>query len=230
MNMAKFVSMLQNRGLFFSRVDCLGDAWEGVPPRATGELLKAVEDALVEHGDEYMRAELRGTWKRNYDVARSRNYASCWQAAARDAWWMWKVYCDSDFGIAVCSTYDLLDRELPLDVADDRHIMLGCVTYGDYDSSDYTTEVSNVYSPVMSKRDAFSDEKEVRALCDAGASPEHSKGFYVSANMNRLITAVVVSPVAPEWFRATIEGLTRALGCTAPVEDSRLRREPKLPF
>lgn len=229
MNFPKFVSFLQS-GLFFSRVDLLGDEWEGAFPSATSTLFKAAADAIVERGEESWLDEIKGSWTRSYGAARTRTYASCWQAAPRDVWWMWKVYCGSEFGIAIRSTYELLDRELPVEVFCDRHVMLGTVTYGDYDSTDYVTDPSNVYSAVMSKRDAFADEREVRALCDAGTSPEHGPGFFVPVDVNRLLTAVIVSPLSPAWFRSTAEAVTRALKCRVSVEDSRLRRAPRLPY
>lgn len=229
MNFPKFVSLLQT-GLFFSRVDSLGDSWEGTFPSGTATIFKAAADEIVARGDAAWLPEIQGSWTRSYLSARVRTYASCWQLAPRDVWWMWKVYCESEFGVAVQSTYERLDAELPIDVHGDRHIMLGCVSYGDYDSAEYVTDPSNIFSAVMSKRDAFADEREVRALCDAGGSSDNSVGFFVQVNLNQMLTRIVVSPIAPSWFRGTVEATTRASGCDVAVEDSRLRREPSLPY
>jgi len=203
---------------------------EGALPSGTAPMFQAAAAEIVSRGDESWLPAIRESWTRSYRVARARTYASCWQLAPRDVWWMWKVYCESEFGVAIQSTYERLDAELPVEIHGDRHIMLGCVSYGDYDSPDYVTDPSNIFSAVMSKRDAFADEREVRVLCDAGGSTENGRGFFVEVDVNRLLLRIVVSPIAPAWFRDTVEATARALKCRTIVEDSRLRRDPTQPY
>src|SRR5688572_29541404 len=87
MSFPKFVSLLHN-GMFFSRVDCLGDAWEGALPSGTADIFKAAADEIVSRGDASWLPEIKGSWTRSYGAARTRTYANCWQLAPRDVWWM----------------------------------------------------------------------------------------------------------------------------------------------
>lgn len=224
MSFPKFVSFLLD-GLYFSRVDCLGDSWEGALPSGTAGLFETTAKEAVARGNAAQLPFLRQMWSKIYVDARLRMFANCWQLAPADSWWMWKIYCESDYGVALRSTYDLLDRQVPLKY-EYRNILIGLMQYGDYDSGGYVTDPANTFAAVMSKRDAFQDEREVRLVCDS-VSPEKTRtGFFISVDPNQLLNSIVVSPLSPDWFRTIVEATARALKCTVSVEDSRLRREP----
>lgn len=83
----------------------------------------------------------------------------------------------------------------------------------------------------MSKRDCFQDEREVRALFDYGAVGREKAGVFVEGvDLNRLVTSVVVSPIAAESFRDEVEASVRAAGYQIRVEDSPIREAPRLAF
>jgi len=141
---------------------------------------------------------------------------------------MWSTYAGGEFGVAIRTSYEKLDRHLPVTTHGDRALMIGMVKNGDYDPPEYTTDPINVFSALMSKRDAFQDEREVRMLCDnwslglGVAEP----GFCVPVDWNQLALAIVVSPLAPSWFRDTVESTCRSFRCedfrfTQPTADSR---------
>jgi len=219
-NFAKLPSLAMD-GLWLSRVDCLGDDWEGALPQAMADVFGTTAQVVAQHGGEHLYDEVTSGLRATYNRIRQKTFASCWQLAEDDAWWMWKVYCGSEFGVAMKSTYERLDRVLPPEW-NGREILIGKVTYGDYSSGDYLPEPSSIFSVVMSKRIAFQDEREVRVLCDHGHTPDDLVGINIAVNLDELLTSIVVSPLAPPWFRRTVERTIRSLGCQVIVEESKI--------
>lgn len=173
---------------------------------------------------------VRGGWRQTLSTIRKQGYASCWQMAPNESSWMWTVYCDDKFGIALRSTYERLDRELEIRLESGHDLMIGCVTYGDYRSFDYTIRTDR-FALVMSKNRSYADEREVRVICDRRrAADDELPGFYARVNLNQLLTSVVVSPNAPNWFRETVEGTCSAFDCLVSVLDSSLMVTPKPPW
>lgn len=225
MSFPKFVSFLEH-GVYLARADRLGDDWEGSLPAGTRSLFHDAQHAIQAAIGGRFEADLVGPWKAAYAAARVRTFVSCWQMAERDLWWMWKVYCDGDYGVAVRTTYAKLCDVVPDETDGGHAIKIGLVTYDDYARTDYVTDV-DVDAVLMSKRLAFRDESEVRVLCDlAGAAQSSNGGVFLGPRTRDLIMGVTVSPLAPEWFMGTVKATCRAFGCAAPVEASHLSGFP----
>lgn len=96
MDFSKFVATLVNRGLYRSRMDRLGDAYEGWVPKTPREQY---------HGflqNEFFRRD-RELRKKATEL-RKRIYASCWHANDDESDAMWKLYMKSKNGIAIRTT------------------------------------------------------------------------------------------------------------------------------
>jgi len=227
MDFAKLVSLIQN-GPHLSRLDLLGDDQaEGLlhQPQVAffDQSLKILESVAQKTGISDAPAAARGSWKDSYERMRRGSYVSSWQLSPDETWWMWKVYCKSECGVAVRSTFAKLDSEIPTLSTSMRDVMIGCVRYGDNSSPD-------PLAIVTSKRNAFRDEHELRILCYLAGAADDSAGFFLGCKADSFAETFVVSPFAPPWFRDVLEATCRALDCFVPVVDSSLRGAPRQPY
>ena len=97
MDLAKFVSMLQNQALYFSVVAKLGDDMEAASPR------------LPSGADPFQQQSVFGLWS----LCRCITFASCWHLAEDESAAMWSIYSGRDQGIAVQSTLKALSIAFP---------------------------------------------------------------------------------------------------------------------
>lgn len=107
MSFAKFVWTIQNKCLWLSRADLLGDPWE---ISLSGEQLKFVIDRhpITPIGQEPKEtAEERS--KRIIGLWRKNTFISCWNKSQYESNALWKIYCENSDGIVLQTTYDKLD-------------------------------------------------------------------------------------------------------------------------
>ena len=224
----KFMHLMRNRVLWFSRADLLGDPCEGSRPRGDASIYAAAEQELRGRGDIKALLVAKAGWKRLDDEARQRMFISCWTMQAYDNMAMWERYCHpKEAGIAVQTTYARLDSAMPLTFPRDQHIMLGQVHYGDYESIDFKSDPSNVYSHFMLKKVNYADECEVRAVSDLGQKAT-VKGIPVAVDLNVLLERIVVSPYAPNGVALNVERVVRSGGHWFPVAPSLIHKVAKV--
>lgn len=239
MDFAKYVSMLQSKGLHFAQLGKLGDPFEG-------SLSRLEYDHVVESAK---AAEASGTlpdeWKGRYldvvmDAARRAkfdNYISCWHMNSGESEAMWRLYSSSGYSIAIQSTYALLGENLPGFLSGEYvGPLLGIVQYVDHHSEPIPT--GNGFHPVMHKLRSFEHEKECRAvLWRAGKGPSqvsldlvrnYPAVVNVPVPLDRLIQTVLISPTAPAWFLQTVRDVTQAYGHHFEVRQSSLLQSPYL--
>lgn len=231
LDFAKFVSLLHTRALFFARSDLLGDPWEGAFSTGSRRIFAEFEAIAKGGGEEAAKKDWRRAWEEAFERERWSTYINCWQMSAYERVSMWERYCGGAYGVAIKTTFAKLDASLPVEDGG-RSVLLGLVRYGDYDMEDYEIDITNMFAPFMSKRVQYSDEIEVRAtfkdprITRDLAPPGHA----IRVDLNALVEAIVVSPVAPHWFNDTVRSVARAYKLTATVERSRLATPAKTRF
>lgn len=179
-NLAKFVSLVTTRSLWFSNMYHLStdDPFEGAlpvgnflhreltvdtMPASVRERLKIgrfgrnpdepLADKLrqwVEWEDDTLKHLLRST--KEY-------FVNCWHGAETESAAMWKLYAEDSFGISIISNFDRLTSALS---AAPESIMCGSVKYIDYDNE--RLDLSNGFITTVTKRLSFAHEREVRLL------------------------------------------------------------------
>lgn len=134
-DLAKFLSLLSRRELYFHRADLLEDPFEGAIWKLYGQDGKRV-------------AKPRGSV-----------FVNSWHRNDHESMAMWKIYGAESSGIALRSTYNRLVRSFE-DRGDRIHV--GVVRYVDVDEgADLEDEE---WLPFLHKRKAFEYEHELRAL------------------------------------------------------------------
>ncbi len=225
MDLPKLVSLLAN-GLYMCQLKQLGDDFEGRLRPLQVALFESAVNAIVAtgkaEGRDALERETRGGWRSMHDTMRKNCYVSSWQLAQHETWWMWKVYCNSDCGVVVRSTYRRLYDAIPPLSPTMRHVLIGRVTYDEHMNPDPLRIVTAKYP-------WFKDENELRVFCDLAGAADDSPGFFLDCRLHELADAVVVSPFSPPWFRQTVEDTCRSFGSPIVVEESMLRSVPKQP-
>jgi hypothetical protein len=215
---------LRTRTLWLSRSDLLGDPCEGSRPRGDAVLLENAKREIEATGGSRLRFyQARANLQRMDREAKASTFISCWQMKRSDMMQMWERYCrPRPLGIAVQTTYARLDGALPFHRATHQNVMLGLVTYGDYDDAALRSDFTNRYSAFMLKKIQYEDEDEVRVLCDV-LTPSQEKGVRIRVDWGAIIERVVVSPYAGSAFTRAAGTFCRARGFMFPVVRSSAR-------
>lgn len=214
---------VQTGTLWFSRSDQLGDPCEGTRPQGDAKIFEAARQEILVHGEPYVQT-MQTVWQGGDEYQKTVTYISCWQMRNQDMVGMWERYCrPKETGIAVQTTYERLDATVPIKNDENRYIMLGLVTYGDYSAPEFQSDPANVFSTFMIKNHHYEDEHEIRLVCNTGVKPVLI-GFGVTVDWSALIQRVVVSPYADQAFVASVEKFCRDSGLVAPVVQSTARK------
>jgi hypothetical protein len=108
-DLAKFLDMLERKALYFSRLDQLGDDYEGAPSAASIEWWRRYYEVnqIKTQGDEpgylIMARDI-------YRMNRGMTYASCWHMNEYESTAMWGYYSRED--IAIRSIFSRLRESL----------------------------------------------------------------------------------------------------------------------
>jgi hypothetical protein len=179
MDFTKFVSMLENRALYFRNLEKLSksDFFEGMLPNNfyehrkwtslndvpllernrfshSGPLLPADELAVIKSQRE-KHAKL--VWSN-----RKSRYVNCWHISAHESSAMWSIYTSRGSGIAISSTYDRLDSALA--PTSGNELFCGKIRYADYSDNADEKIPQNLFANAMRKRKSFEFEKELRVV------------------------------------------------------------------
>ncbi len=247
-DLAKYADMLQKKALYFSRADKLGDPFEGSLTKKQYEDLKHQAKTHVEkHG--LSPKEAANHFESMICIPRrfrQNTFVSCWHMNEGESEAMWKIYGESKLSIAIKSTYATLEK-----ILDDARCAsgglilgpaLGRVTYGGHEE-DKTIfhHRQELIGSMMRKRWAFRHEEECRAVMWMEDSvppsdgrpldempPTHPSGIDFPVPLEKLVSEVVISPLAPEWFLPVVEKLTDKYEFAFSVRPSALKADPYL--
>ena len=221
MDLTKFLSLLENRSLFFPRADQFDDPYEGALSRATVALLR---DPATNGG---LPLEVVEQMIENSERHRRGMFISCWFASEHESAAMWKLYLQSPEGIAIQTDHDALAAAIDNSPLSARTTM---VKYVDYDK--VPIPLGNLFFPFVHKRLSFAHEAELRAIIwsfedvNKPQIPEDSTSVQIAVLPEELIKAVHVAPTAPKWFGKLVEQLLRRYSLAIPVVRSSLYDRP----
>jgi hypothetical protein len=221
MDFTKFVSMLENKGIFFPMVAKLQDPFEGSFARGNEELRPMV----------YRHRPSPYGVTAGEVVQRLRDHVavSCWHINERESAAMWKLYSKSNEAVCIQSTFRKLNTAL-ISVA-----RVGVVRYVDYETS-WIPE-SNPLAPFIYKRLSFEHEREIRAiippsdidsLLKENRKPQPIEGgCWVPIELPNVIERILVAPDAPSWLASLVRRVTNHYQFNfIPVDPSTLGDAP----
>lgn len=219
MTLPKFLSLLENSSLYFTRSDKFADPFEGTIPKIN-------EEEIAKYFSEYenseeMHQQLLNIFKTNKKVT----LINCWYLSDYESDAMWQLY--SDNGVAIQTTFKKFKNAIS---SSSDKIFTGQVKYIDYDKEGFL--YLNALSSFLYKRISFEHEKEIRAVIwntgeikegeDESVTEIVDHGKYSEINLNDLIESIYVSPTAPSWFYHLIISLLKRYNLGKPVLHSKL--------
>jgi hypothetical protein len=224
-DLAKFMSMLESRSLYFTSIAVLAreDQWEGVFHRELREMWREVA------GTDNLESS------RQYLMERA--FVNCWYMSEHESDAMWKVYSQGSRNVAIRSTFGKL-RDTLGSCAEPIHV--GQVEYIDRGSYDYKTKmvdasagavVLNITPVLLWKRPSYSHERELRTFYYTGSPARGPKtpGMPMFVDLNLLFDEIRVSPRSEPWFRELVEQIMSRYGFGhVPVRRSSMDDDPEV--
>ena len=219
MDFSKFIAMLVNTKLYMSRIDLLGDKYEGwIPssPRYGGFFKKQFE----EHDRELKKISPK---------ERKRYYVSCWHSNEEQSDAMWKLYAKGNEGLAIRTTTKNLHDSLKDAPEELWHYK---VIYSN--SEREPAHGGSMLRACLIKRKPFKHEKETRIVWyndkeTPSPLPKKSvkiEGFYVKCNLETLIKQVFIAPTEKPWLVPIVEDVLFKYGIKTEVIQSGLNMTP----
>jgi hypothetical protein len=220
MDFTKYVSMLQNGGIYLPTVAMLEDPFEGSYARGNRELRPLVH--------KHMPPAFGLTAGKMVQRLRGHVAVSCWHMNERESAAMWKLYAQTHEAVCVQTTF----RKLKAAMGEQARV--GMVRYVDYETG-WIPE-SHPLAPFIYKRKSFEHEREVRAIIEplemaALLKEERNEargaGQWVKFDFAETIEQVLVAPDAPPWFLELVRQVTaRYEQGAVPVVPSALGQLP----
>jgi hypothetical protein len=223
LSFSKFLWLLQNKKLWLARADTLNDPWELA---LAGDQLEHVilRRPIRPLGTITPEEPIRERAKRINKLWRETTYISCWASAEHESYALWKIFCQSNDGVAISTPTRRLRRslgEVPLYIVE-------------YCEPGYEIKLPDALALATKKRLMFDYEREVRAIATNDTSdPNLTKmefGFTYDIDPEKLITSIAVHPEAGNTL---MDIVVRAVSDYAPgladkVTWSAMREPPPL--
>jgi hypothetical protein len=231
MDLAKYLSMLDRRCLYFARAILLGDPFEGsstkrmVSEREYIRANRATNPALAAYKD--MPETIFASMSQAFKWMVQFYLISCWHMNEHESAAMWKLYSSSNEAVCIQSTYRRLRLCLP------KCVSIGEVNYINYDTDGFSS--LNAFNFIMHKRLSFAHERELRAIFwETDGTPDaqpykariEPNGLEIELDLPALIERVYVSPTAAPWFANLVAAMTAKCGFAFPVSQSALAAAP----
>lgn len=222
MDLAEFLSLLEDQTLYFSCIAKFADPYEGLFPLQMWRVFAELrEDIDRSQAIDFIVPRLREVER----STRHRHYVNCWHMNTYESAAMWEIYQRSGEGIAIQSTYARLRDSLE---AAPESLSFGKVQYIDFHASEIKTNAL----PWVLKRKSFEHENELRAIYtdlsdypDIASMPSGHKIGPV--DLDKLIEKVYIAPTAEPWIRDLVETILHIrYGLDKPVVRSDLLSGP----
>lgn len=234
MDFTKFVAILENKALFFPRLDRLNDPFEGAFP-VTQTIMSRINEFIPKGAGLSGAAITVYGLDKAWESTRRWMYASCWYCQNWESAAMWKLYARSNDAIAIKSTVGRLRSVFAEPGEPDpgylgpRTIHIGMVDYIDFKTGRIPPDLT---SRAFNKRKSFEHEQELRALFmelpreyDHDMLPDHD-GRSIPIEPRELIKEVYVAPQASEWFAELVQKIVKKYEFDLSIKKSELDEAP----
>lgn len=244
MPFAKFISLIAYQALWFSKLNILQDTYEGMLPAESKREMREEDQEIKSWFDtpEFHR-QIDAWADENQNDGRELLVVNCWFLGERTSERMWREYGGSAEAVAIKSTIGHLANYIWVP-RDEHRSHMGLVSYIDYGSHRMNSYEAHqaIERAFLKDKERFSHEQEIRvvtlsAKTTSCVSMEGKKytleevsgnnmnnfenpGLYIGVRLDRLITEVVVSPNAQDWFEKLVRCIVERSNLSAPVSRS----------
>jgi hypothetical protein len=225
LSFAKYIDLLTKSTLWFSRIDLLGDRFEGSTTHASYQLWKKLfQESIPNNHLPSVLDQLASNRKQITGFA----YASCWHECDSESMLMWRTYSDKN-GIAIRTTFG----DLKQSIVSDKSIFANRVQYLNYDDGGDLLDDTNLFSRISSRPNYLSYEKEVRLAFlnpfETNKAVDFSNlepGVPISINLKSLINVSIIRPEADIWISELLSEIHKLLGLDEKIEYSEFQFDP----
>ena len=214
MNLKKFESILRHKALFFCRADRFADPFEGsIPKREAEYRLEERRKISYYFGNEFTPSKAKKSIESisNLHIRfKKQHVINCWHTNNNENDSMWRLYLDSNEGIAIKTTVgnlisSFLATKESLNISSVRYLNYETDIW--YDAKIYPVQSYNMFVPLVHKRIEFKHEEEVRLihsiktdlnLDEFWNSQPHSCGINIAVNVNTLIDEIYTPPTCDD--------------------------------
>jgi len=223
MDFWKFVSLLKEQALYFTRVDTLKDPFEGKLPQPN---IERIINSLKKHSPQDIIEKVI----EHYNNSRNNYYVNCWCMKDYESSLMWDAYVTNRTGIAVRSSANKLKNSFNKD--NKEPIKLCKINYIDREITPIPD--NRTHFQVAHKSKFYEDERELRVLkmkfvpaqqgeglVYAGLAPPE-EGLFVKVDLDSLIEEVLVRHDAPPKFEDLVMNVMKRYNLNKPVRRSDL--------
>lgn len=227
MNLSKFISLLDTKALYLSRLDRLSDLYEGSTTVATineirsflKNIMSDAEPEVIERAVKFLDNSFRDN--------RSKHYISCWHMNCDESEAMWRLYGGSNReGIVIQSTYSKLIES----IEQQDEVYIGVVNYIDHQN--YSFKTANSFLPVMHKGTFYAHENEVRLVKYFNPSSEkldsQPEKLLIPWDAAQYIDKIFVNPYADDYYFEAVKSVLNAMtpALLSILQWSRMRVMP----
>lgn len=236
LDIAKYLSLLEKRSLYFSRSDLLGDPFEGSLPSTHGQI--NLTELAKQHAAELLKLQPDQVEPPQsiHNMIRKNSFVCSFHMNEHESAALWSIYTKAKQGVAIQSTFSKL-CDCFKDYSDNP-IYIGMMNYIDY-STETIPIIENAFLPLLYKRKSFEHEKELRAVIPFPKEfyPEprlgtivtfisSQNGLDVKVDLDVLIERIYVAPTTEKWIRDLLISVTQKYGIDKPIEQSSLDANP----
>jgi len=179
--------------------------------KTQGFALSETEKTNIEMLNKMMEEQLPQI-ERIYFIVMSSVAVNCWHQSDFESEGMWRLYSDSNKGIAIQTTVQSLIES----ISTEHHIAINEVNYIDYFNANLTVAdcIKNGRTIPYIKRSSFAHEKEVRLSItpqfDYGDILNHKPtGIRVKTSPSTLIEKLYISPYASQPYPNAVSALIK---------------------
>ncbi len=239
LDLHRFIYLLTEEKLFFTRLDKFQDPIEGIP---TGLLRRNAKYSTIpssvsdfpESVPESEREKLVNEKKmheylmdENIEKNQKCQYVSCWFSGTRESMAMWNIYSNSD-SVALKADFKTLKDGLNSSFQDfivenDNKISIigESIKYLPLNPFDSKLEKQKLVSSGLKKDESFEYEKEYRFLISSKKNANAQKMFFaIPVDLNSLKLTVVTHPSMEEWKFQNIQKLINKSGKSISLQKS----------
>ncbi len=226
MNFPKFVSMLDRQGLWLARSDTFRDLHEGRFP----DDMKRHKDQVYKELEQKKEVskKIRGTADFQEHL-RKNMFLSCWHKNTEENMVMWELYGrDRNATVAIQTTAKIIQESIkkecpsPSAMTPFHGLIIKNVAYQE---ADEPLKVMRYEDCFFRKRRHFQFEKEVRILLNTydkhSPSLDTPVGHLLKADINQLVTKILVHPDCDDWFLDVVTSVVKKYGVKVKVVVSK---------
>ena len=207
-----FICLLQEKKLFFTRVDLASD------PNEFPITEKDAQSFSFATMEEYISEVNR---------IKGKSYINCWRMSEFESFGMWKSYSDIRTGVAIKTTVKrLIDScNSQMNSDNNRDITIGKVRYINNvdESTQMQRERLNFLYVVLSKTKPYENEQELRLTFECASNDTLEVSKPVNVNLQTLIQDIYIGAEAKPYHVEAIKNMLSLYGINVNVTKSNVK-------